>query len=229
LAAPRLFVPIVREGWPFVAASALATLVLGWWWPPLFWVGVPLTGWCAYFFRDPPRVTPTRTGLVVAPADGIVSAIADAPPPAELDMGSEPRTRISVFLNVFDVHINRIPADGVVAKTVYHAGRFLNAALDKASEDNERNAIAIDLSDGRTLAVVQIAGLIARRIVCWVGTGDRVLAGARMGMIRFGSRTDLYLPEGVAPLVAVGQRSVGGETVFADLNASEAARQGAVR
>ncbi len=220
-----MLVPIHRAGWPFIAAIFVAAIVLGFLWKPLFWIGLVGTAWCVYFFRDPPRMTPVRTGLVLAPADGRVQWVGPAKPPAEMGLGEEPLTRISIFLNVFDVHINRVPIDGTVSRLEYHAGKFLNAALDKASEDNERQAAVIELADGRRLGVAQIAGLVARRIVCELQVGQAVRAGDRFGLIRFGSRTDLFLPEGVAPLVAVGQRAVGGETVLADLESKEPQRQ----
>ena len=182
--------------------------------------------WCAYFFRDPWRVTPLREGLVVAPADGRVVAVGHAPPPAELEMGDAPMLRIAIFLNVLDVHVNRMPMSGRIAKRVYRPGKFLNASLDKASEDNERMAIRLSTKEGADIAVVQIAGLIARRIVCEVDAGQDVAAGQRFGLIRFGSRTDLYLPPDWAPFAIVGQRAVGGETVLADAHAREAPRQG---
>jgi phosphatidylserine decarboxylase len=171
---------------------------------------------CLYFFRDPERIPPRRVGLFLAPADGRVVAVTLAPPPAELGLGGKPRWKVSIFLSVLNVHVNRVPADGVVTRIAYHHGAFVSAALDKASELNERNALAIRLSNGQEIAVVQIAGLIARRILCFVKEGDRITAGDRFGLIRFGSRTDLYLPEGVAPIVVEGQTMVGGETVIAE-------------
>ena len=221
--------PVHREGYRFIAGFAAATLLLFLVSDLLGAVGLVLTIWCYYFFRDPPRVTPTREGLVVSPADGVVSMITPATPPAELGLGAEPRTRVSVFMNVFDCHVNRTPAGGRVTRVAYHPGRFLNASLDKASEDNERNGLVIELADGRTLAVVQIAGLVARRIVCFVAEGALLRTGERFGLIRFGSRLDVYLPDGVAPLVAVGQAAVAGETVIADLASAEPARTGEVR
>ena len=221
--------PVHREGYRFIAGFAAATLVLFLVSDLLGWVGVGLTIWCCYFFRDPPRVTPAREGLVVSPADGVVSMITPATPPAELGLGAEPRTRVSVFMNVFDCHVNRTPAGGRVTRVAYHPGRFLNASLDKASEANERNGLVIALPDGRTLGVVQIAGLVARRIVCFVAEGASLRTGERFGLIRFGSRLDVYLPDGVAPLVAVGQAAVAGETVIADLASAEPARTGEVR
>ena len=190
-------------------------LVLGWGW--LAWLALFFTLFSLYFFRDPDRVPPGRLGVVVAPADGTVVSVTPAVPPAELGLGTVPRWRIGIFLSVFDVHVNRIPVDGTVTRIAYRHGRYFNASLDKASDENERNAIAIRLPDGREIAVVQIAGLIARRIVCDVREGEPVRAGMRFGIIRFGSRTDLYLPEGVRPLVAEGQTMIGGETVLAEL------------
>jgi phosphatidylserine decarboxylase len=217
--------PIHRDGWKFVAAFAAVTLVLFWFGlSPLGWLGVVATGWCAYFFRDPERTTPLLAGLVIAPADGRISAIAQVPPPPELDLGREPAPRISIFMNVFDVHVNRAPVDARIARLAYVPGLFLSADLDKASEDNERQALTLELDDGRRLGVVQIAGLVARRIVKFVEEGERLQAGQRFGLIRFGSRVDVYLPKGAQPLVAVGQRSVAGETVLADLNSDEPER-----
>jgi phosphatidylserine decarboxylase len=221
--------PINQAGWPFIAIAAALTILLSWLWPPLGWIGAAATAWTVYFFRDPHRVTPTRPGLVVSPADGIVQPILKAPPPAELGMGTEPLTRISIFLNVFDVHVNRVPADGEVVTTNYRPGKFVNAALDKASEDNERMSVRLRLPDAREIAFVQIAGLVARRIVCDLKPGQQVIAGERFGLIRFGSRCDVYLPDGVAPLVAAGQRAVAGETVLADLTSNEPPRAGEVR
>ena len=185
----------------------------------LFWLGVAFTLFCLYFFRDPERFPPARTGLVLAPADGHVVSVMPAKPPTELGMGEETRWRIAIFLSVLDVHVNRMPADGTVTRIAYHHGKFLSANLDKASDENERNALALRLPDGRDIAVVQIAGLIARRILCDAKVGDAVQAGDRFGIIRFGSRTDIYLPPGVAPMVAVGQTMIGGETVLAELQA----------
>jgi phosphatidylserine decarboxylase len=221
--------PVHREGYRFIAAFAVATVLLFLVSDVLGALGLGLTVWCVYFFRDPPRVTPTRAGLVVSPADGVVSAIGPAVPPVELGLGAEARTRISVFMNVFDCHVNRAPVAGAVARVAYHPGKFLNASLDKASEENERNGLVIALADGRTLGVVQIAGLVARRIVCFVGEGATLATGERFGLIRFGSRLDVYLPDGVAPLVCAGQGMIAGETVLADLASPEPARVGAVR
>ncbi|MGE5538960.1 MAG: phosphatidylserine decarboxylase [Gemmatimonas sp.] len=207
---------IHREGFPFILGFAVGTLVLFLIWEPLGWIGVVLTLWCVWFFRDPDRVTPRRAGTLVSAADGVVCAIVSAPPPPELGMPPEPRVRVSVFLNIFDVHVNRTPADGTITAMNYRPGKFINASFDKASEDNERMAIAMRLADGRDLAVVQIAGLIARRIKCDLAVGQAVAAGERFGIIRFGSRTDVYLPVGYRPTVTVGQRVFGAETVIAD-------------
>ena len=212
-------VPITPEGYPFIGAFALASLALFWIWTPLGWLGTLLTIWCAYFFRDPPRVTPVREGLVVAPADGRVSQITTVPLPHELGLGAIPMLRISIFMSVFDCHINRSPVSGRVEKVLYQPGKFFNADLDKASADNERNSVVIASSGGR-VAVVQIAGLVARRIVCFVREGQPVGAGERFGMIRFGSRLDVYVPDGTTLLVAVGQTAIGGETPIADLRAT---------
>jgi phosphatidylserine decarboxylase len=218
------------EGTLFVVGGLLVTLLLGWLWAPLAVLGLIVTAWMAYFFRDPDRVTPVRPGLIISPADGEVSLIVQAAPPAELGMGSTPVTRVSIFLNIFNVHVQRVPADGTVTALDYRPGKFVNAALDKASEDNERMSVRLTLAtDGRDIAFVQIAGLIARRIKCTLQQGQVVRAGQHYGLIRFGSRVDIYLPAGVVPLVAVGQSAIGGETVIADLISGEGPRQGEVR
>jgi phosphatidylserine decarboxylase len=214
------FVPVTPEGYPFIGAFAFVSLVLFWLWSPLGWLGTLATIWCAYFFRDPPRVTPVRDGLVVAPADGRVSQVTSVTAPPQLGLGSKPLPRISIFMSVFDCHVNRSPVAGKIEKIVYHPGKFINANLDKASVDNERNSLVIATAGAR-VAVVQIAGLIARRIVCFVREGQPIGVGERFGMIRFGSRLDVYLPEGTAPKVAVGQTTIGGETVLADLRVSD--------
>ncbi|GGC57062.1 phosphatidylserine decarboxylase proenzyme [Siccirubricoccus deserti] len=205
-------------GRPFIIGGAAVAVIGGLWlgaW--LFWLGAIFALFCLYFFRDPTRIPPNREKLVLAPADGHVVSVMPAVPPAELGLGEAPRWRVAIFLSVLDVHVNRVPADGTVTRIAYRHGAYLNASLDKASEENERNAIALRLPDGRDLAVVQIAGLIARRILCDIREGDIVQAGDRFGIIRFGSRTDVYLPEGVRPLVAEGQTMIGGETVLAEL------------
>lgn len=212
--------PINSLGYPFVGSFALASLVLFVIWAPLGWIGVVLTLWCTYFFRDPPRVTPVRDGIIVSPADGRVSLVVDAVPPPELGLGERPLPRVSVFMSVFDCHVNRAPMSGHIDRIVYKPGKFLSADLDKASEDNERNAFVISMGDVR-IGVIQIAGLVARRIVPFVREGDNLTAGDRIGMIRFGSRLDVYLPEGTKPLVAVGQTSLAGETIIADMRMND--------
>ncbi len=221
--------PIHREGWPFIGLFFGATVLLGWLWGPLVVPGLLLTAWCAYFFRDPDRVTPTRGGFVISPADGVVQMIEPAAPPAELDMGDVPLTRVSIFMNVFNVHVNRVPVDGAVVRLAYRPGKFINASLDKASEFNERQAVRVVMADGREVAFVQIAGLIARRILCNLANDQAVRAGERFGMIRFGSRVDVYLPKDVTPSVCVGQISVAGETVLADLMADAGLGEGEIR
>jgi phosphatidylserine decarboxylase len=217
--------PVHPEGYKFLGIGVAVALFFFWLWPPLAWVAVLATAWIAYFFRDPPRVTPLRDGLVVAPGDGRISAIERVRPPPELGLDGPERVRVSIFLSVFDVHINRAPVAGRIARSVYVPGAFLNAALDKASEENERCALVIAKPDGTEIGVVQIAGLIARRIVTFVREGDSIGAGERFGLIRFGSRVDLYLPPGRGVLVAVGQRAVGGETVLCDLRSDETERE----
>jgi phosphatidylserine decarboxylase len=216
-------VPVHREGYPFVGVFALASLILFLIWSPLGWIGTVLTIWCALFFRDPVRVTPVREGIVVAPADGRVEAIMNAPPPPELGMGERPLPRVSILMSVFDCHVNRSPVTGRIEEIAYHEGAFLSADLDKASDENERNSFLISTPAAR-IAVVQIAGLVARRIVCFVRKGTTVGAGERIGMIRFGSRVDVYLPEGVRPLVAEGQTAIAGETIIADLRLGDRER-----
>lgn len=220
----RQLVPIHREGWPFIAGFAVASLILGWLWSPLGWIGLVLTLWCTYFFRDPERVVPVRDGLVVSPADGRVSMIVTCVPPAELGLSDEPLTRVSIFMNVFDCHVNRAPVAGRITRIAYRAGLFLNAELAKASDDNERNGLVIETPGGQRYGVVQIAGLVARRIVGFVGEGETIGQGERFGLIRFGSRVDIYLPEGVKPLVGEGQRAIAGETVLADARSPDPAR-----
>ena len=222
----HVLTPIHPDGWRFIAIAAVVTLIFFWLWTPLGWLGLLVTLWCVYFFRDPWRVTPTREGLVVAPADGLVVSVGPAMPPPELEMGAAPMTRVGIFLNVFDVHINRMPMSGRILKLAYHAGKFLNASLDKASDENERMAIRVATSEGPEIAVVQIAGLVARRIVCNLSAGQDAIAGQRFGLIRFGSRTDVYLPPSWPPLVIPGQRVLGGETVIADARAQESPRRG---
>ncbi len=219
--------PIHPDGWRFILAAAVLALILFWvGWTPLGWLMVVVALWITYFFRDPWRVTPTRPGLVVSPADGMVVTADQVPPPRELQMGEAPMTRIGIFLNVFDVHINRAPLGGRIRKLAYTKGKFVNASLNKASEDNERMAIRIASQEGPDVAVVQIAGLVARRIVTKLTEGQEIATGERFGLIRFGSRTDVYLPLEWAPLVVPGQRVIGGETVIADAVSREPVRQG---
>jgi len=208
------FCPIHREGFPFIAIFLCVTLALSWlWWPLVFFGGI-LTGWCAYFFRDPARVTPLSPDLVISPADGRISFVGEVVPPEELGLGIEKRLRVSVFMNVFNCHVNRFPMPGQVKAVIYRPGKFINAELDKASAHNERNSLVIDTIHG-DIGVVQIAGLVARRIVCWVKVNDQAHAGKRFGLIRFGSRLDVYLPVTAKVQVAVGQNAIAGETVLA--------------
>ena len=210
--------PMHPEGRKFVAIFAAITVVLFLVAEILGWIGVGVTVWCYYFFRDPERVTPKGDNLVISPADGMISLIEPAVPPAELGMADTPLTRVSVFMNVFNCHVNRSPVAGEVTAIAYRPGKFFNASLDKASEDNERNSLRIQMADGRDIAVVQIAGLVARRIVCFTKKGAHIQAGQRFGLIRFGSRLDVYLPQGVEPRVSIGQTMVAGETVLAELS-----------
>ncbi|HUB64756.1 MAG TPA: phosphatidylserine decarboxylase [Methylocella sp.] len=215
----RQMTPIHPEGYIFVAGFALVTLVLGSFIGFLGWVGAIATAWCAYFFRDPVRYTPLDEALVVSPADGIVSSIGYFTPPPELGLGADPMQRISVFMSVFDCHVNRAPVAGRVTKIAYKPGLFLNADLDKASENNERNGLVIETGFGR-FGVVQIAGFVARRIVCFVRQGEAVGAGDRFGLIRFGSRVDVYMPGAARPMVTIGSKAVAGETALAELRES---------
>lgn len=219
-----------REGHKFILGFGAVTVLfylLGMELPGV--LGLILTIWCAYFFRDPERVTPVKDGLVVSPADGVIQSVTEAVPPAELDLGDAPRTRVSIFMNVFDVHVNRIPIMGTIVRQVYTPGKFFNASLEKASVDNERHALLLKSASGREYAFVQIAGLIARRILCWAEDGREYRAGERFGLIRFGSRVDVYLPKGVHAMVCVGQRAVAGETVIANEKTRELDREGEIR
>ena len=221
-----IFVPIHKEGHKFLALFAAVTALAFIFLPDVFgWLGVILTLWCAYFFRDPERVTPMREGLIISPADGRVCAIDDVIPPPELELDTVPVTRVCVFMNVFDVHVNRAPHAGRITDITYVPGKFVNAELDKASKHNERQGFTIELKDGAKIGMVQIAGLVARRIVKFVGEGDTVGAGERVGLIRFGSRVDVYLPPGKAAQVCIGQLAIAGETVLADLNSTEPERE----
>ncbi|SDX27605.1 phosphatidylserine decarboxylase [Litoreibacter albidus] len=214
-------VPMHPEGRKFVTIFAIIAVLLALVWEPLFWLGLGATVWCYYFFRDPVRTVPQRAGLVMSPADGVVSLISEVAPPPELGLGDTPVYRVSVFMNVFNCHVNRSPMDGKVTQIAYHKGKFVNASLDKASEHNERNGLAIEGAEGHRIGVVQIAGLVARRIVCFVKIGDALQTGERFGLIRFGSRLDVYLPEGILPAVSVGTTAVAGETLLADLRADQ--------
>jgi len=226
----RTLAPLHPDGWKFIAAAALASVILFLVWRPAGWAGLIVTLWIVYFFRDPWRVTPTRAGLIVSPADGIVVALGPAAPPPELAMGTAPVPRIGIFLNLFDVHVARAPVGGTVAARRYTKGRFINASLDKASLDNERLAIRMRAAEGPDegpdIAFVLIAGLVARRIVCSLYEGQRLAAGERVGLIRFGSRVDVYCPPPYRPLVALGQRMVAGESVLADRRADAPERGG---
>lgn len=219
------FAPIHRDGHKFILAGALLTLFLFVVAPPLGWVGVVATGFCTYFFRDPDRVAPSRPGVVVSAADGKIASIAEIVPPSELALGNEKRMRVSVFLSVLDVHIVRTPFAGRISRSVYVPGKFLNAELDKASDENERQALVVETGEGKRLGVTLIAGFIARRIVTFVGQGSSVATGERIGLIRFGSRVDVYLPAGAKMLVSVGQTAIGGETVLAELAPENPARE----
>jgi phosphatidylserine decarboxylase len=222
----RILAPLHPDGFKFVAVGVVATLLLFLLWVPAGWAAAVVTLWTVYFFRDPWRVTPTRPGLLISPADGIVVSIAAATPPAELAIGDMAVVRIGIFLNIFDVHVTRAPVGGRVAAMRYTKGRFVNASLDKASEDNERLAIRIAPPEGPDVAFVLVAGLVARRIVCNLYEGQQVATGQRAGIIRFGSRVDIYCPPPYVPMVVAGQRMVGGETVLADRLAEEPPRQG---
>lgn len=221
--------PIHPEGVIFGAIFFMVSVVFWHITPFLGWIGFILTLWCFYFFRNPERFTPTRKGLIISPADGVVQSISEVETPKVLGLKEAKRVRVSVFMNVFNVHVNRIPLGGTIKKIHYHEGRFLNASLDKASEHNERQYMVVETDDKTTIAFTQIAGLIARRIRCDVKEGDKVETGHRFGLIRFGSRVDIFLPPSVNPLVSVGQTMVAGETVLADMTSKEKARHGETR
>ena len=215
------------DGRKFMVASAAVMLVFFWLldWDTFGWLTAGLTIWIAIFFRDPVRTTPIGRGLIIAPADGLVESISTVPPPRELwgpdALSSDSVVRVSIYMSPFDCHIIRTPIEGRVARCAYVAGKFINPELDKASEDNERQHILVEGIDGSRIGFTQIAGVIGRRIVSWVDEGDAVVAGQRVGIIRFGSRTDVYLPEGTASQVLLGQRTIAGETVLARLGVSE--------
>lgn len=220
---------INNEGWRFVGIFAAVTALLAILWQPLGWIGLVLTIWCFYFFRDPERVTPDIANVVVSPADGIVQMITKVKAPAELGLGDKKFTRVSVFMSVFNVHVNRAPAEGKILKSVYVPGKFVSATMDKASSDNERQLLAMKTKSGKEIAFVQIAGLVARRILCEAKEGQDYKAGERFGLIRFGSRLDVYLPEGVEPQVCLGQTMVAGETVIANLESAAPQVEGVIR
>ncbi len=225
----NFLIPILADGWRFIAIFAGLAFIgalsgLAW----VFWLLLLLMFWSIYFFRDPPRGVPQDDGVLIAPADGLVQMVTEAVPPAELGLGDRALTRVSIFLSVFDVHINRAPCAGTVEVVAYRPGKFLNAAADKASDENERMAIALRRADGRLIGCVQIAGWVARRIVCYIKPGQAISAGERFGHIRFGSRTDLYLPAGARLLVAAGQRMIGGETVMAEFDPAVATPRTAI-
>lgn len=213
-----IFVPIHPAGTPFIVVFALVTAFLMYFSSLAGFIGIILTVWCIYFFRNPKRIIPLQEGLIISPADGVVQKIVTMVPPAELELGEEERVRVSVFLNVFNVHVNRIPISGKVTKLHYHKGLFLNANLDKASEDNERQCITVEDENGVKVGFVQIAGLVARRILCYLQDNQNVTVGDVFGLIRFGSRVDIFLPPQVQPLVMIGQTMVGGESIIADLH-----------
>lgn len=223
------FAPLYRTGWVFVALFSGVTLILYLFSSIFGLIGLLLTVWCAYFFRNPQRITPLGDGLVISPADGIVTNIEEVIPPKELKWKKEAHTRISIFLNIFDVHVNRIPIDGIIKKIHYHPGKFFNASLDKASDHNEKNSLLIETPQNKEILIIQIAGLIARRILCDVYKGDTVKSGQVFGMIRFGSRVDVYLPKGIHPQVVKRQRMIGGETILADLTSKASQRIGEKR
>jgi len=221
-----IFVPIHHEGWIFIAIFAIVSLIVSIFLPFFAWIGLIITTWCVYFFRNPSRVTPIREGLIISPADGVIQSISKVVPPVELELGDSERTRISIFMNVFNVHVNRIPITGSISKIHYKAGIFLNASLDKASEQNEQNLIKITTPENVEIGMVQIAGLVARRIVCDLDMGQPVKTGETFGIIRFGSRVDVYLPPDIQSLAIEGQTTVGGETILADLSSGESGRVG---
>lgn len=220
---------IHKEGYYFIIVFVVVSILTCLMMKSLIFPCLILTCWCVFFFRDPVRVTPLDDNLVISPADGMVVNIEDTLPPPELELGDNMMKKISIFLNVFDVHVNRVPAKGTITKLIYHPGKFFNASLDKASIHNERQTVLMETEDGRNLVFVQIAGLIARRIVCDLEEGNKVEAGERFGIIRFGSRMDVYLPLDVAPSVLVGQKAVGGETVLANLKGNQHKLLGVIR
>ncbi len=224
-----LFPNINNDGWRFISIFAAATAVLAIIWLPLGLIGLVLTVWCYYFFRDPDRITPQIKNVVVAPADGIVQMITRVTGPEELGLNNKTFNRISIFMSVFNVHVNRAPASGKIIRKAYIKGKFFNATLDKASKDNERQLLAMRTECGKEIAFVQIAGLIARRIICYAKDGQQYQAGERFGHIRFGSRLDVYLPTDIEPQVCVGQTMIAGETILANLKSEAPRVEGAVK
>ena len=210
-------IPVHPAGWPFVALFAIVSLILALFSPALGLIGLALTAWCVWFFRDPERTPPVDPSAVISPADGRIQMITRAAPPPELGMGPGELTRVSIFLNVFNVHVNRVPATGRITGLNYRPGKFFNASFDKASVDNERQSVRMTTSEGHDIVFVQIAGLIARRIICDLTMDQQVIGGERFGLIRFGSRTDVYLPEGSVVAVQVGDHVAGGDSVIAHL------------
>ena len=215
--------PIRHEGIPFIAGCVFVALFFGWFWQPLLWLGLIVAGWCTYFFRDPRRVTPLEPGLVVSPADGRVAAVSIGVAPKELGLGEQTRRRVSIAMSMFDCHVNRAPIGGRISRIVYTPGKLPSGEVDKASPNNERNAIVFDSAHG-PVGVVQTAGLVARRIVSFVREGQSIGAGERFGLIWFGSRLDVYLPEGTKALVSEGQTAIAGETVLADFRLGDSGR-----
>ena len=226
----RYLLPNIHpEGWKFVGIFGAIAALLAILWVPLGCIGLVLTVWCYLFFRDPDRITPEIKDVVVSPADGIVQMITKVKAPKELGLEGQEFTRVSVFMSVFNVHVNRSPAEGKITKAVYIPGKFLNATLDKASKDNERQLLAMKTKSGKEIAFVQIAGLVARRILCEAKEGQEYKAGERFGLIRFGSRLDVYLPEGVEPQVCLGQTMIAGESVIANMKSNASAVTGVTR
>ena len=226
----EVFVPIHPAGWPFIGIFAAVTLIIGYYWQPFYWAGVSLTLWCVYFFRNPPRTVPQKAGWLIAPADGRVIDIAEAEPEAEMMLPEGRYRRVAIFMNVFDVHVNRSPIAGTITNKIYHEGQFVNASLDKASTENERLALTLEVDGPRkvSIAVVQIAGLVARRIICQSAVGDRLNVGQIFGLIRFGSRVDVWMPHDTNVLVLPGQRCIAGETVIADLTNGQSEPEGSI-
>ncbi len=224
-----IFPNINNDGWRFISIFAAVTALLAIIWLPLGLIGLVLTVWCYYFFRDPDRVTPQVKDVVVSPADGIVQMITRVTGPEELGLNNKTFNRISIFMSVFNVHVNRAPASGKIIRKAYIKGKFFNATLDKASKDNERQLLAMRTECGKEIAFVQIAGLVARRIICYAKDGQQYQAGERFGHIRFGSRLDVYLPTDIEPQVCVGQTMVAGETILANLKSETPHVEGAIK